>query len=183
MIDADRGPERLPPLSPEEMSEAQKAAVSAIVSGPRGKLQGPFVPMLRSPGFMERAQRLGEYIRYHSVLPDNLRELAILVTARHWNQAVEWAIHAPIALASGVGPDTIDDIAAGQPPRAGSAEERAVYEFCVQLHERQDVDDEAYRGVLTCLGEAGVIDLTGLCGYYAMLAMVMNVARTPVGDQ
>ena len=34
-------------------------------------------------------------------------------------------------------------------------------------------------------GEQGVIDLTTICGYYTLLAMVMNVARTslPVGAE
>ena len=31
-------------------------------------------------------------------------------------------------------------------------------------------------------GDQGVIDLVGLLGYYSLLAMVMNTARTPIRD-
>lgn len=86
--------DRLPSLSPDQWTDAQREAAAAIVNGPRGALYGPFVPLLHSPELMGHAQRLGEYLRYRSAIGTRLTELAILVTARAWNQQVEWAIHA-----------------------------------------------------------------------------------------
>jgi 4-carboxymuconolactone decarboxylase len=57
-----------------------------------------------------------------------------------------------------------------------------IYAFCTQLHRSQAVDDTTYQRVVALLGEAGVVDLCGICGYYSLLAMVMNVARTPLPD-
>jgi len=91
--------DRLPPLSPDALTDAQRLAADAIVNGPRGALYGPFVPLLRSPELMECAQRMGEYLRYRSALGHRLSELVILLVAREWDQQVEWAIHAPIAVA------------------------------------------------------------------------------------
>ena len=91
--------DRLPPLSPDALTDAQRLAADAIVNGPRGALYGPFVPLLRSPELMECAQRMGEYLRYRSALGQRLSELVILLVAREWDQQVEWAIHAPIAVA------------------------------------------------------------------------------------
>ena len=89
---------RLPPLKTDEWDDEQRALAEEIINGPRGSLLPPFEPLLRSPELMAHAQRMGEYLRYRSALGQRLSELAILMTARHWSQPVEWAIHAPIAL-------------------------------------------------------------------------------------
>jgi 4-carboxymuconolactone decarboxylase len=57
--------------------------------------------------------------------------------------------------------------------------ETAAYEFAIELHHRKGVSDATYARALALFGERGIIDLTGLCGYYSLLAMMMNVARTP----
>lgn len=162
------------------MTSAQRRAVDALVRGPRGALFGPFIPMLRSPELMDRAQRLGEYLRYDSAVPQRLRELAILVTARHFRQAYEWHVHAPAAAQAGLAAPTIASIAAGRRPGTLQADEAAVYDFCIELNREHRVSDATYAGALALLKENGVIDLCGVCAYYGLLALIMNVARTPL---
>jgi 4-carboxymuconolactone decarboxylase len=161
------GPERLPPLAEAEMTPVQRASVALLLQGPRKALQGPFAVMVRSPGLMDCVQKVGEYIRFESLLADDLRELAILTSSRHWRQVVEWALHAPIALDAGVDREALVGVQA------------IVHGFCEELHRTQGVSDETYAAAHAALGEAAVVELAGLCGYYATLAMVMNVARTP----
>jgi 4-carboxymuconolactone decarboxylase len=172
--------DRLPPLPPQQLTPAQQAAAQAVIDGPRGALYGPFVPLLRSPELMQHAQRMGEYLRYRSAIGTRLSELAILVTARQWNQQVEWAIHAPIAAQVGIGQDVIDAIAERRAPPGLAADEQAVYDFCKELHERKRVTDATYAAALALFGEQGVVDLMGLNGYYTFLAMVMNAAQSAV---
>jgi 4-carboxymuconolactone decarboxylase len=169
----------LPPSPREQWTVAQQAAAAELISGPRGEVRGPFVPLLRSPELFDRAQKLGEYLRYRSAVPEALKEFAILLAARHWRQGYEWQVHAPIAIRAGVDAGTVATIGAGLPPEPLSAEQRVVHEFCTQLLCQQTVDDRCYQRALALLGEAGVVDLCGICGYYSLLAMVMNVARTP----
>ncbi|UTY57811.1 carboxymuconolactone decarboxylase family protein [Massilia sp. erpn] len=171
--------ERLGPIPFAEMTTAQQAAAQAVIDGPRGALYGPFVPLLRSPELMGCAQRLGEYLRYRSAIGTRLSELAILVTARAWDQPVEWAIHAPIAADVGIRAEVIDAIAQRRAPSGLAADEQAVYDFCTELQRDKRVSDPTYAAALTQFGEQGVTDLTGLNGYYALLAMIMNVAQTP----
>jgi len=170
--------DRLPPIPPDEMSEAQRRAADALIRGRRGALFGPFVPLLRSPELLDRAQRLGEFLRYDSALEPRLRELAILVTARHFRQAYEWHVHAPEAERSGLAPTAIVALAAGGRPWDLKADEAVVYEFCSEAHREHRVSDATYAAALQLLGEQGLVDLCGVCGYYALLALVMNVART-----
>jgi 4-carboxymuconolactone decarboxylase len=176
--------DRLHPIPPEAWTDAQRAAAQDIINGPRGALYGPFVPLLRSPELMGHAQRMGEYLRYRSAIGVRLSELAILVTAREWNQQVEWAIHAPIAQQVGITADVIDAIAHRRRPAAMLVDEAVVYDFCLELHRDKRVSDRVYQDALALFGEQGVVDLMGVNGYYTFLAMVMNTAQTaaPASD-
>ena len=172
--------DRLRPIPLEQMTDAQRSAAEAVISGPRGALYGPFVPLLRSPELLENAQRMGEYLRYRSAIGVRLSELAILVTARQWNQGVEWAIHAPIAAQVGVPPGVIAAIGRRERPQNMLVDEAVVHDFCIELHQDKAVSDRTYADALALFGEQGVVDLMGLNGYYTFLAMVMNTARTAV---
>jgi 4-carboxymuconolactone decarboxylase len=170
--------DRLGPIPDTDMTEAQRLTAAAIVAGPRGAVYGPFIPLLRSPELMESAQRMGEYLRYRSAIGVRLSELAILVTAREWNQQVEWAIHAPIAGQVGIPADVIAAIARRERPAAMLVDEAVVHDFCVELHRDKRVSDRVYADALALFGEHGVVDLMGINGYYTFLAMVMNTAQT-----
>jgi len=172
--------ERLGPIAAENLTPAQRAAAQDIIDGPRGALYGPFVALLRSPELMEYAQRMGEYLRYRSAIGVRLSELAILVTARQWNQQVEWAIHAPIAAQMGIPPNVIGAIARRERPEGMLVDETVVHDFCVELHRDKGVSDRTYADALALFGEQGVVDLMGLNGYCTFLAMIMNTAQTAV---
>jgi 4-carboxymuconolactone decarboxylase len=171
--------DRLPPIPQRCWTEEQRAQADAIVKGPRGALVPPFVPLLRSPELMGHVQRMGEYLRYRSALPPRLSELAILVTARHWTQQVEWAIHAPIAIAQGVPAQAVDDIARGRTPGGLDDDGVLVARFCSELQSTKSVADGTWEAFVERFGEKAAMDLTGIVGYYTLLSMVMNVARTP----
>lgn len=170
-------PDRLPPLPDTALSDAQRQAAARLVAGPRGRLSGPFIPMLRSPELLERVQRLGEYLRFGGALPQRLKELGILVTAAHWRQRYEWHVHAPLALKAGVSADTIATLPDGRPAQMQD-DEAVLYDLCSQLHRTHAVDDATYGRALALFGETGVVELCSLCGYYALLAMTLNVAGT-----
>ena len=171
--------DRLPPIAPEQWSDAQRQRAQRIIDGPRGALVSPFVPLLRSPELMGHAEAMGEYLRFRSAIEPRLSELAILVTARHWSQPVEWAIHAPIAARQGITPQTLAAIAEGRQPESLAEDEATVYDFCTELHRQQHVGDATWAAALRLFGEQGVVDLIGITGYYTFLSMLMNAARTP----
>jgi 4-carboxymuconolactone decarboxylase len=176
------GPDRLPPIAAADMTPAQRAAAEALISGPRGKLAGPFVPLLRSPELMNRVQKLGEFLRFESALPARIKELAILVVSHHWDQGYEWSFHLPLALKAGVTRETAEAIAAGRRPSDMTPDESAAFELITQSLTTRQPDDQAYAAALHAFGEAGVIELIAFGGYYGLLAMVMNTARTAAPD-
>ena len=167
-------------LDEATMTDAQRKARDAIASGPRGAVRGPFNALLRSPELADRAQKLGEYVRYNSSLPARLSELAILVVAWYWTAQYEWYAHSRLALAAGLAPQVVDDMANGRRPASMQADESAVYDFCRELHEKKSVGDAAYKKVYDLFGERGAVDLLGISGYYTLVSMVLNVDRAPL---
>jgi 4-carboxymuconolactone decarboxylase len=172
--------DRMPPIPKERMTEAQKKAADDLVAGPRGVLAGPFVPLLRSPELMSRMQKTGEYLRFHNSVGQKLTEFVILLTARQWTQQYEYDVHGPLALKAGVKPELIRAITEGRRPTGMGADEEAAYDFCTELYQNHGVSDATYARAISMLGEQGVVDMSGLIGYYTTLAMIMNVARTPI---
>ena len=81
---------------------------------------------------------------------------------------------------AGLDPAIIAAIAEGRRPDHMDEEEATVYDFCTELNHNQSVSDPMYARALAKFGEAGVVEAASLEGYYAYLALVMNVARTPV---
>src|SRR5580704_19524664 len=173
---------RLPELSPENFTPAQKALVDSIASGPRGvfKMSGPFAIYLHAPVFGELAQKLGGHLRFKTSVPPRLSEFAILCTAHQWKAQYEWFMHAPMAEKQGVKPETIRDIQAGRAPKKAPKDEMAIYAFVKELYATKRVGSSAYNKVKKLLGEAGTIELVGILGYYAMVSMTLNTFKAPL---
>ena len=174
--------DRLPPIPEAHMTDAQKKAVADFKALRGVDVSGPFQPLLRSPELMTRTSAMGEYLRYRSALPPRLSEFVILMTAREWTQQYEWNTHYPIALKAGLAAPIAKAIAEGKRPQPLADDEDALYNFCMELLRNNSVGDAAYDRAVSQFGEQGVIDATGLVGYYSMLAMVLNTARTPPGE-
>ena len=174
--------DRLPPIPVSQMTESQAKAVAEFRVIRKGaEVSGPFFPLLRSPELMVRTSALGEYLRYRSALPPRLSEFVILLTAREWGQQYEWNAHHPLALKAGVSVEAANAIAEGRRPAGMAPDQAAVYDLCQDLFRTKAVSDPTYQRAVALLGEQGVVDAVALMGYYSMLAMVLNTARTPAG--
>jgi 4-carboxymuconolactone decarboxylase len=173
--------DRMPPIPPAKMTDAQRKAVEEFAAARGGSgVGGPFVPLLRSPEVMSRARAMGDYLRFKSVLPPRLSEFVILITARQWTQQYEWDAHHRLAIQAGLREEVARAIAEGRRPSAMTEDEESLYEFLNELYRTQGVSDPTYARVVARFGEQGVIDTLGLAGYYSFLAMVLNTARTPL---
>jgi 4-carboxymuconolactone decarboxylase len=174
--------DRMPAIPEAQMSPDQKRVMDEIAAGPRGRIGGPFIPLMRSPELMNRLQKVGEYLRFQNTVGMRNSEFAVLIVARHWSQPIEWAIHRPIAEKEGVLPATCDAIAEGRRPDNMTDDETLIYNVLEELRNNRSLSDPTYAQLLKRFGEQGVIDLVAHYGYYSLLAMTMNVARTAVPD-
>jgi 4-carboxymuconolactone decarboxylase len=136
--------------------------------------------MLRSPDMINRARGLSDYLRFKSSLPPRLSEFVILITAREWAQQYEWNAHHSLAMKGGLNPEIAKAIAEGRRPEQMADDEAALYDFCIELHRNRSVSDATYARAVARFGEQGVVDVIGLSGWYTLVAMVLNTARTPL---
>lgn len=159
--------------SPDEMTGGQRFVYDATIAGRRGRAPANVMVWLRSPELASRAQFLGEFVRYETTLPPRLSELAILIVARHWTSQYEWAVHTAEAARAGLPAHVIDAIGARVAPQLDSRDERAVFDFSSALLATHAVPDDIYQAAVGALGERAVVELVGLLGYYALVAMTL----------
>ena len=181
---------RFPPLTREQMTDAQKRVYDSISSGPRGAVRGPsgpggaargpWGPLLSSPELTDRVQKLGEYLRFNSSLPARLSEFAIIINARFWDSKYEWSSHKPLAIKGGLAESIAQDLAQNKRPANMKPDEELVYDFCTTLHREHFIPDPLFKRAVAILGRAGVMDLIGVSGYYTLISMVLNVAEIPL---
>jgi len=169
--------DRLPTIPPASYTAEQKQAAVDFESARKTPVFGPFEPLMHSPQVMSQARSMGDYLRYKSALGNTLSELAILVTAREWTQDYEWYVHHPIALKAGIKPEVADAIAEGRRPAGMSEDEEIVYDYTTELARTKQVSNKTFERAKARFGAKGVVDLTGIAGYYTLLAMQLNAAQ------
>jgi len=173
-----RAQDRMPPIPKDQWSaELQKAASTRTGAA----ATGPWVPLSRSPEVMGLMMDMRSHVATRSLLSPALTEMAILIAAREWTQQYEWNAHEPAAAKAGLKPEIINAIKDGRRPKQMSEQEESLYDLCVELHRTKSVSDPTYDRAMKALGgEDKVVEVVSLEGYYALLAMVMNTARTPL---
>ncbi|HEX6691741.1 MAG TPA: carboxymuconolactone decarboxylase family protein [Burkholderiales bacterium] len=171
--------QRFPKLTPEGMTPRQREVAAEISAGPRGEVRGPFLALIHHPELAQRLQQLGEQLRWGAKLPPRLVELAVLVTARRWSCQHEWFIHSKLARDAGLPEEVIAAIQNGERPSM-APEDAAVYAFCTEAHLDGRVSDAKFEEVKKRFGLDGSLELLALCGYYSLMAMVLNTAGLPL---
>jgi 4-carboxymuconolactone decarboxylase len=173
---------RIKLLSPDGMSPDQKAIYDEAVAGKRGSAPAPMMAWLNSPDMARHATRLGEQLRFNTMFPPKLSEIAILVTARHWTAHYEWWAHKRLALKGGLDEKIIDDIRDRRTPSFDDPKAKMIYDIAKSLHEGHGLVQGLYDEAIALLGERGVVEIIGLCGYYTMVSMTLNTFQFGLPD-
>jgi len=175
---------RLKLISPGEMSADQRQTYDESIAGKRGAPPPPMMAWLNSPDMARHATRLGAVLRFDTIFPASLSEIAILVTARHWTAHYEWYAHKRLALKGGLDPRIIDDIRDRRTPHFDDPKAKMIYDIARSLHEGHGVTQPLYDEAIKLLGERGLVEIIGLCGYYTMVSMTLNTFEfeLPAGE-
>jgi 4-carboxymuconolactone decarboxylase len=170
--------DRFQPLTYEQMTLEQKKMTDIAVAQ-RGT-GGSFNISVRDPDGGQLFFDMGDRVRFHMSVPDKLKELAIILTARYWGAQFEWLAHRRAAVQAGLSEDKVKAIAEGRRPVGMAADEEAVYNFITELFTTRQASDAAFVAVKGVAGERGVVDLIVSAGYYQAVSMLMNTDRLPV---
>lgn len=172
-------PDRLPPIPPSAYTPDQEAAAADFRKRRGVEPFGPYAPLMRSPKVMIDVEALGRRLRYGSCLSEDLKEMAICQVARSYSQQFEWSVHAMEAEKAGVSRATLAAIAEGRRPDDMSADEALIYDAVAELLMTKRWSDTTYARIVARHGEQGAVEIPTLVGIYSLLALVLNVARTP----
>ena len=173
--------ERMSMIPADKQTDAQKKAVADYKALRGADLAGPpWSVLLRVPDQVVPALQIRLHYLNRSVLSPKLTELAILTAARKWTNNWEWNAHSTAAATAGLSADIMASLADGRRPDRMADDEAIVYDFSLELQANQGVGDATYAKAVAKFGEAGVVELASIQGYYAYLAMVMDVARIGV---
>jgi alkylhydroperoxidase family enzyme len=183
---------RLPWLSLAELDATQAALHASITGGPRakarafpmtdeeGRLYGPFNAMVTEPIVGSVVSDLGVALRYHSLVPDRMREVAICEVAGVCRSEFEWFAHASIARALGISDEDLDAIRTGQSAPGLADDEVLARRLAHALVTKRDLDDSDYAEGLERLGLEVLVDLVSLVGFYAMIATILAAFKVPL---
>jgi 4-carboxymuconolactone decarboxylase len=180
-------PSRLPNLRYDDLGPDGRAVWDAIV-GSRGAglvnddggLIGPFNAFVHAPGVGQRMSSLGQVLRFETSIERRLSEVAIITVAARWKAEFEWWAHARMAREHGVPGEVVDAIGRGEDPPFGADDERVVYTVARQLTTGGQLGQDAFAAAERLLGQAGVVELVSLCGYYTLVSFLLNAFTVPL---
>ena len=172
--------ERLTQLAYADLPESVRPLADDILKISSAALGGPYNALLRSPEMARRCFDHLDYLRFKTSVNKRLNELAILIQARISNAQFEWWAHEPIARKAGLSDAVMRDLQNCQRPQHMQADERLVYDYCVQLSLNHRVPDALWQEAVTQMGEQAVIDLTVLSGTYVMVSMLLNATQVGI---
>jgi 4-carboxymuconolactone decarboxylase len=145
-----------------------------------GCLAGPFNAFVTAPGAGRRLSSLGATLRFGTSIRRRLSEIAILTVGARWQAEFEWWAHAPMAREHGVADAVVDAIGRGEDPPFAADDERAVYAVARQLSYSGRLDQVTYDAAHAILGDAGMVELVSLCGYYTLISFLLNAFDVPL---
>lgn len=181
------GVSRLPYVSRDQLGAEGQAVWDSIVatrgSGvvtEQGGLSGPFNAFVRAPDVGRHLAPLGAVLRFGTSVDRRLAEVAIITVAARWKAEFEWHAHARAAREQGVPGAVIEAIAAGEDPPFEAADERAVYAVARQLTATGQLTQDAFDAARRLLGDAGVVELVSVCGYYSLVSFILNALDVPL---
>ncbi|WP_406407047.1 carboxymuconolactone decarboxylase family protein [Streptomyces halstedii] len=164
---------RLPVLAAEEMDDRQRE-LHARITARRGGVRGPFRVWLHSPELCERVESLGAFARFESSLPKRLRELTLLMAARHFDAQYSWNAHVAAAVEAGVPEKAVQAIAERRTPEFTDEADTAFHAFCEELLATHFVSDDTFARAHAHFGSRGLVDAIGSLGNFTMLGMCLN---------
>ena len=163
------------------MTDAQKKAAAEYKSLRGSEMTTPpWTVLSRVPDYVIPVLQMRLHNQNNSALSPKLTEFAILIAARHWTNNFEWELHREAAIKAGLSQDIMAAVADGRRPERMAEDEELLYDFCQELMHNESVSDRTYQQARARFGEAGIVEATTLEGYYSFLAILMNMARSPL---
>jgi 4-carboxymuconolactone decarboxylase len=178
---------RLPDLRRDQLDPAGQEVWDHVVGTrgdqlltPAGALIGPFNAFVHAPEVGRHLTALGAAVRFGTSIERRLTEVAIITVGSRWKAEFEWWAHARMAREQGVPDAVVDAIGRGDNPPFTADDERVVYAAARDLTVSGTLSPDNYTAAHDLLGDAGLVELVSLCGYYTLISYLLNAFAVPV---
>jgi len=178
---------RLPDLRRDQLDPAGQEVWDLVVGTrgaqlvtPAGGLAGPFNAFVHAPDAGRHLAALGAALRFGTSIGRRLTEVAIITVGSRWKAEFEWWAHARMARQQGVPDAVVDAIGRGDDPPFTADDERIVYAAARELTLSGQLSQEGYTAAHDLLGDAGLVELVSLCGYYTLISYLLNAFAVPI---
>lgn len=177
---------RVTPITRREQVPEQHRAIFDAVSEGRGSVRGPFSILMHSPVLCRRMLDVSDQLRFKSAVKADLKELAIIATAREKDCPYVWAAHAPAARKAGASDAAVTAVRDRGDLASASSAERDVVDYARQLLRTNAVAQPVFDRLRAQYGVTWLVELTALIGHYGIVTGILNafeVAPAPDAEQ
>ena len=163
---------RLSNVTREELKPEDQQYFDEIASS-RGSVRGPYGVLLHSPQLAARVAHTGAYVRFDFDIPEALKELVIITTAREIQSQYEFSAHARLAREAKVSEETIQAVAKGTAPQGLTGDEEILVRYTQELLRNHKISDATFNAVRDRFGVQNTVNVTGLIGHYLLVGQIL----------
>jgi alkylhydroperoxidase family enzyme len=186
---------RLPLIAPADLTPEQKALHADMKKGiasnfnafkverEDGALMGPWNPWLHEPVIGKAIWDLTLAMTAKAVLPDNIRQIAILVVGARYDAAYEIYAHIAVAEREGMSEERLATLVANVKPNDLAKDESVAYDFSYALSRGGVLPEPLYRLAMATFGQHGTNELIYLVGLYALVSTTLNGFNVPTPER
>ena len=186
---------RLPLIAPADLTSEQKPLYddmrrgiasnfnAFIVERADGALMGPWNPWLHEPAIGKAIWDLTLAMTKNAVLPDNVRQIAILVVGARYDAAYEIYAHIAVAEKEGMPAERLATLVADLKPTDLAKDESVAFDVAYALSRGGTLPEPLYRLAVATFGQHGTNELIYLVGLYALVSTTLNGFNVPVPER
>ncbi|BBZ43558.1 carboxymuconolactone decarboxylase family protein [Mycobacterium parmense] len=167
----------------DQMNPDMKRAYE-FTRGLRGLVPGPHKIWLANPTLSTTIVPTGAYFQQHSTLTKAEIEITTVLVTAQWRSAYATYEHEIIAERDGhLDPRRVEALIAGLPVSFDDPREQVVYELASALVTARVVPTGLYRRARDLLGDAGIVDVAVLLGWFTMVCMTLGAFDVPANAE
>lgn len=186
---------RLPLIAPTDLTPQQRSLYDDMRQGiaghfnafkverEDGALIGPWNPWLHEPAIGRAIWDLTLAMTANAVLPDNVRQIAILVVGARFDAAYEIYAHIAVAEREGMPPERLATLVADLKPNDLAKDESVAFDVAYALVRGGTLPEPLYRLAVSTFGQHGANELIYLVGLYAMVSTTLNGFNVPAPER
>ena len=146
----------------------------------RGLVPGPHRIWLANPKLSKTIVSTGDYYQKRSTLTKAEIEIVTNLVNARWSSAYASYEHEKIGEAQGrLDPDKLQRLIAGLPVSFDDPRQAVVYQLAFALVQPRPVSLGLYRKAKALIGDAGIVDVTVLIGWFTMVCMTLAAFDVP----